>query len=97
MEYVRIGYDFRRNLYSIFIEKDELVAMPLEFKERESRYCELDPVVSVPKEVAQGVMNDLWREGLRPDGYKDEIKVADAMKDHLSDLRTLCVKPKERY
>ena len=46
-----------------------------------------DPALSVDCDVAQQIMDDLWRTGLRPTNIRKEDLALSAKDDHIKDLQ----------
>lgn len=56
----------------------------------------LEPTISMPKELAQRLMDELWQCGLRPSEGTGSAGAMAATQRHLEDMRTLVFKPGQK-
>jgi hypothetical protein len=47
----------------------------------------IDPVLSIHPDVAQQIMDDLWRAGVRPTNIRKDDLALSAKDDHIKDLQ----------
>ena len=87
--YMLSGYDFAILAMDPYNQnKPKSVAQNIvlgEYKEA----CVIDPVFSLDDFQVQGLMDEMWKAGIRPTKQKDDAGVIEAMKEHLSDLRSV--------
>ena len=73
---------------AFLVSCDNSVVTVLEFEKRE-KYTQSEPTFSMSHESAQELMNDLWKEGLRPKNASDYHGEMKATERHLRDLQKL--------
>ena len=72
---------------SIYNQEKELMLDGLDFKKVEpSAYTQ---PVSITENIAQELMDELWRAGVRPSGELDSIGHREALESHLNDMRKI--------
>lgn len=69
----------------------EFIGLPVVMKklEGDQRHVHFEPTFRLHPEVAQVLMDDLWRCGLRPTEGKGSAGALAATQRHLEDLRTI--------
>jgi len=88
--WVRAEFSLMTCGYNIFIGNRSHVTKPLIFEHVESSRGEIrEPSLKLTEDQAQGLMNDLWRSGLRPKGNKNVEEELNAINSHLEDMRQI--------
>jgi hypothetical protein len=65
------------------------VALPIQFEPIENPAVRLESTLSIAREQAQTLMDDLWNAGLRPTEGTGSAGALAATQRHLEDMRTL--------
>ena len=79
--------------YSVFVrEGDKLITCAkVESTDITGNY-DVDPLVNITEEMAQQIMDELWREGIRPNNGEGSLTHIAALEYHLEDMRKLAFK-----
>lgn len=92
-----IGSNPMMNGFSFYLRTREpygerfSMALPLVMEEKEpeeAAYVQ-DPFMTISREMTQELMNELWRNGFRPDKYEADTGALEQARFHLDDLRTI--------
>ena len=67
------------------------IAKPMVFEKIEIG-LHVDPVLSMKKQEAEALMNELWRVGIRPSNGEGNVGQIGAIKHHLNDMRAIVEK-----
>ena len=62
------------------------VAKPLEFTEEAGYWPTSEPTLRLDRGMAQELMDDLWRYGIRPANF-ESLQETQAVKDHLNSMK----------
>lgn len=88
----RVIYKNRIDL--VFMQKlhdgRNAVGQPLVMQTLEPDFVPHDPTASLDYESAQGLMDELWRCGLRPSEGTGSAGALAATEKHLNDMRRIC-------
>ena len=77
------------NAYSLHIFGAQAVAKPAEFR-KVGLYDTVDsPLITINGTEAQGLMDELWRAGIRPKNGEGSVGQIGATERHLADMRAL--------
>ena len=81
-----LHFALRRNMEPRFMR-----ALPVTFAEvrREDDGREYDPALLMSPGEAQGLMNELWRNGIRPTSGEGNVGQIGATERHLEDMRVI--------
>lgn len=92
--------DVMRNGFSFYLRQRDpgdvltYYAQPIVLKgiTEEQQGYEVDPFMTLPKETVQELMNELWRNGFRPDKYEADTGALEQARIHINDLRAIAFK-----
>ena len=94
MDKIRINYEGAWDMVSVYYYTDTHIAKPvvLEYEECERDGYIVEPTMRMPIEWAQQMINELWREGFRPNNGEGSVSQVESMKEHIKDLRAIAYK-----